>query len=53
MGRRVDLAQPVHRDQGVDLGGGDRRVAEQFLDHPDVGPAVEHVRGEGVPQRVR
>ena len=53
MRRRVDLAEPVHRDQGVDLRGGDRRVAQQFLDDPDVGPAVQQVRGERVPQRVR
>ena len=53
VGGDVDLAEPVHRDQGVDLGGGDRRVAEQFLDHPDVGASVEHVGGERVPQRVR
>ena len=53
VGGSVDLAEPVHGDQGVDLGGGDGRVAEQFLDHPDVGTAVEHVGGERVPQRVR
>ena len=28
-------------------------MAEQLLDHPDVGPAVEQVGGEGVPQGVR
>ena len=52
MGGRVDLAEPLHRDQGVDLRGRDRRVAKQFLDDADVGPAVEHVRGERVPQRM-
>ena len=40
-------------DQRVDLGGGHRRVAEQLLDHADVGAAVEQVGGERVPQRVR
>jgi len=30
-----------------------RRVPQQFLDRPDVGPAVEQVRGESVPQDVR
>jgi hypothetical protein len=49
----VDLAQPVDRDQGVDLRGRDRGVAEKFLDYPDVSPAVQHVRGERVPQGVR
>jgi NADH dehydrogenase len=49
----VDLAEAVHGDQRVDLGGRDRRVAEQFLDDADVGAAVEHVRGERVAQRVR
>jgi hypothetical protein len=46
VGGRVDLAEPVHRDQRVDLRGGDRRVAQQFLDDADVGPAVQHVGGE-------
>jgi uncharacterized protein YbjT (DUF2867 family) len=49
----VDLAELVHRDQGVDLGGRHGCVAKQLLDHPDVGAAVEQVRGERVPQRVR
>ena len=53
MGGRVDLAQPVDGDQRVDLGGGHRGVAEQFLDDPDVGAAVEQVGGERVAQRVR
>ena len=42
----VDLAEPVHGDQGVDLGRRDRCVAQQFLDDADVGPAVQHVRGD-------
>jgi nucleoside-diphosphate-sugar epimerase len=53
VGGGVDLAELVHRDQRVDLGGRHGCVAEQFLDHPDVGAAVEQVRGERVPQRVR
>jgi len=28
-------------------------VAKQFLDHPQVGAALEQVSGEGVPQAVR
>src|SRR3954451_12259156 len=49
----VDLAEAVDGDQRVDLRGRYRGVAEQLLDHPDVGPAVEQVGGEGVPQGVR
>src|SRR3954468_851126 len=53
MAGRVDLAQPVDGDQRVDLRGRHRRVPEQFLDDADVGPAVEEVRRERVPQGVR
>ena len=53
VGGGVHLAQPVGGDQRVQLGGGHRRVAEQLLDHPDVGAAVQQVGGEGVPQGVR
>src|SRR4051794_762464 len=49
----VDLAEPVHGHQRVDLRGRHRRVPEQFLHDADVGPAVEQVGGERVPQRVR
>ena len=37
-----------HIDPRVDLGRGDRRMAEHRLDVPDVGAALEHVGGEGV-----
>ena len=53
VGGGVHLAQPLHGDQGVDLGGGHRRVPEQLLHHPDVGAAVEQVGGVRVAQRVR
>src|SRR3954447_14080430 len=46
----VHLAEPVDGHQGVDLRGRHRGVAEQLLDHADVGPAVEEVGGEGVPE---
>ena len=36
----------------VDLGGGERGVAEQFLDRAQVATALKHVRGVGVAQRV-
>ena len=52
MRRRVDLAQPVDRDERVDLRRRDRRVPEQLLDDAHVGPAVEQVGGERVPQHV-
>ena len=53
MRRGIDLAQGVDGDQRVDLRGRDRRVAQQLLDHADVGTAVEQVRGEAVTQGVR
>ena len=40
------------RDLGVELGRGDRDVAEELLDDPDVGPVGEHVGGAGVAQHV-
>ena len=49
---RVDLTQPLHRDQRVYLGGGDAGVPQQLLHHPHVGAAVEQVGGVRVPQRV-
>jgi len=39
-------------DVGVDLGGADVGMAEQFLDVADIRPALEHLGGAGVPQRV-
>ena len=51
--RGVDLAQLVDRDQGVDLGRGDRGVSEQLLDDADVRSSVEQMGRERVPQRVR
>ena len=53
MRRGVDLAELVDRDQGVDLGGRHRGVAEQLLDHPNVGAAVEEVGCEGMAENVR
>jgi len=46
VGGGVHLAELVDGHQGVDLGGGHRRVAEQLLHHPDVGAAVQQVGGE-------
>ena len=50
---RVDLAQRVDGDVRVHLRRRHRRVPEQLLDHPDVGPALEQVGGEGVTEQVR
>ena len=44
--------QVVLAELGVDLGGGDGDVAEQLLDHPDVGPVGQHVAGARVPEDV-
>ena len=37
---------------GVDLGGGGAGVAQQFLDYPQVGLALQHMAGKAVPQGV-
>ncbi len=46
------LGQAVGGDVGVDLGGGDVGVAQQGLDHAQVGAAFQQVGGEGVAQDV-
>ncbi len=45
--------QPRNRDVGVELRGGQRRVAEQFLHDAQVGAALEQMGGGAVPQSVR
>ena len=52
VGLVVGLAQAFLGDVGVDLGGGERGVAEQRLDAAQVGAVVEQVGGEGVAQLV-
>ena len=37
---------------GVDLGGGDVGMAEEFLDHAEVGAALEQMTGEAVAEFV-
>jgi hypothetical protein len=49
---RIDVYHFFHRDLRVDLCGGKPGVAEKFLDIAKVGAGVEHMRREGVPQRV-
>ena len=49
----MDLPEPGHLDAGVNLGRGDRGVAEHLLDDAEVGAAGQEVGGEAVPERVR
>ena len=39
-------------EMGVDLGGPDGGVTEHLLDGTQVSPPLDHVAGEGVPERV-
>lgn len=48
----VDLAHPPVAHVGVDRRGIEAGVAEQLLDHPQVGPAVQHMSRAGVAQQV-
>ena len=48
----MDRLQAVAVHVSVDLGGGDGGMAEQFLDHAQVGAGMEHMRGERMAQRV-
>ena len=53
VGAIVDVHQMIERDLGVALRRAQAGVAEQLLDRPQVGAAVEQVRGAGVAQRMR
>lgn len=48
----VGLRQPFATEVSVDLGGGQMFVSQQFLNFSEVGPAIEHVRGVRMSQRV-
>ena len=48
----VNLAKAVTGDVGVDFGGADGGVAEEFLDDAQVGAVLEQVGGEAVPEHV-
>jgi len=52
MGGGVDAGQMVEGDLGVELGGFQTAMAQQGLDDPDVGAALEHVGGAGVAEQV-
>lgn len=47
------LLQVLQAHVRVDAGGPDRAVAQQRLEHHQVGAGLQQMRGEGVPQRVR
>ena len=44
MGEVIDLPQALGVDMAVDLSGRERGVAEQLLDRPQVGAALEKMR---------
>ena len=43
----MDVFEAVAVDVGVDLGGGEGGVAEEFLDDAEVGAALQEGVGEG------
>src|ERR1019366_656885 len=51
--RFVRCPEATRRDVSVDLGRGQALMAEQLLDHTEVGPTIEQMGGEAVPERVR
>ena len=53
VGRTTDPTWAARRYVGVDHGRGDITVAEQGLDHAQILPAFEQVRGEGMAQGMR
>ena len=52
MGSVVNFDHFFHRNLGVNLGCRETCVAEEFLDVAEIGPLIEEVRGESVPQRM-
>jgi len=48
----VDVAEAVAGDVGVNFGGADGGVAQEFLDDAQVGAMLEQVGGEAVPEHV-
>ena len=53
VGLVVDFPQPPPGDVGVDLGGAQAGVPEQFLDGPQISACLQEMSGEGVAQGVR
>ena len=52
MGRVVGVAEAFLGDVGVDLGRGEGGVAQKGLHAAEIGPVVEKMGGEGMPQLV-
>src|SRR5271157_4521483 len=50
VGPPVDLLQFLQADMGVDLRGGKARMAQHLLHGTDVRPAIQEVRGKGMPE---
>ena len=48
----VDLFQALVVDMGINLGGGNIRMSQQFLNDPQVGSVLKQVGGEGVAKEV-
>lgn len=48
--RAADAERPGLEDMGIDHGGADIVVPEEFLDGPDIGAGLEEVGGETVPE---
>ena len=46
----MNLAQPAARDVRVNLRGADVRMAEQFLDDPQIRAMLQQMRRKTVPQ---
>ncbi len=49
MGVVVGLGQTVDRQMGVFLRRGQTRMTQHFLDGPQIGPRIEHMRGKRMP----
>lgn len=49
----VDFAELLVGDMGVDLRGGDIRVAEEFLHGADIGSVHQEIGGELMPELMR
>src|SRR5882672_8689360 len=52
MMRLVNLLQPLFHHMGIDLRGGNIGMSQHQLYRPQVGPALQQVRGEAVPQHM-
>ena len=49
----MNVAQPIAGDVCINLRRADVRVAEQFLNHPQIRAVLQQMRGKTVPQHVR